>query len=54
MRKYIEAGKINNTHGVKGGLKIESWCDSPSVLSSFKTLYFKEGQDEYVPFRVLP
>ncbi|MBQ4137737.1 MAG: 16S rRNA processing protein RimM, partial [Clostridia bacterium] len=30
--KYLECGKIINTHGVRGNLKIESWCDSLDVF----------------------
>ncbi|MBE6621357.1 MAG: 16S rRNA processing protein RimM [Ruminococcaceae bacterium] len=44
MRTYIEIGKIVNTHGVKGALKVEPWCDSPAVLAGMKTLYFAPGQ----------
>lgn len=40
MRKYIEIGKIVNTHGVKGTVKVEPWCDSPAVLAAMKTVYF--------------
>ena len=39
MRKYIEIGKIVNTHGVRGTVKAEPWCDSPSVLAEMKHLY---------------
>lgn len=38
-KKYIEAGKIVNTHGVKGEVKIQVWLDSPDFLRKFKTLY---------------
>ena len=44
MRTYIEIGKIVNTHGVKGTLKVEPWCDSPAVLAGMKTLYFAPKQ----------
>ncbi len=37
--EFIEAGKIVNTHGVKGELKISVWLDSAEYLCSFKTLY---------------
>lgn len=40
--EYLECGKIVNTHGVKGVLKIESWCDSPSVLARLERIYVKE------------
>jgi len=41
MQKYLEAGKIVNTHGVRGDVKIESYCDSPRILATVKTLYMK-------------
>lgn len=40
MLQYIEIGKIVNTHGVKGTVKVEPWCDSPSVLSKMKKVFF--------------
>ncbi len=39
--KYLECGKIINTHGVKGAVKIESWCDSPEILADLPYIYFK-------------
>ncbi|MFR7855716.1 MAG: 16S rRNA processing protein RimM, partial [Acutalibacteraceae bacterium] len=26
--KYIEAGKIVGTHGVRGEMRVDPWCDS--------------------------
>ena len=44
---YLECGKIINTHGVRGGLKVESYCDSPEVLASLHELFlFKNGNYE--------
>jgi len=40
--KYIEAGRIVNTHGVRGEVKIQVWLDSPEFLRSFKRLYIDE------------
>ncbi len=46
MKKaYLECGKIINIHGFRGAVKLESWCDSPSVLAGLKTLYFEKGED---------
>lgn len=39
MEQYIEAGKIINTHGIAGEVKIEVWLDSPEFLKKFKRLY---------------
>ena len=51
QEKYLECGKIINTHGVRGALKIESWCDSPEVLCDLRTLYYKK-KDEFVELEV--
>ncbi len=49
--KYLECGKIINTHGVRGACKVESWCDSAEVLCGIKTLYYKK-KDEYISLEV--
>lgn len=38
-QKFLEAGEIVNTHGIKGEVKILPWCDGPEFLKAFKTLY---------------
>lgn len=49
--QYLECGKLVNTHGVMGNVKAESWCDSPRVLASLKTLYLRERGD-FLPLKV--
>ena len=45
MKKdYIETGKFVGTHGVRGGLRVQAWCDSPEFLCQFKKLFLKEGE----------
>lgn len=39
---YPECGKIINTHGCHGGLKVEPWCDSPSVFAGLPAVYLKK------------
>ena len=43
-KQFLEAGKIVNTHGVTGEIKVQSWCDAPEVLLDFPTLYFSPTQ----------
>ena len=45
---FHECGKIVNTHGVMGAVKIESWCNTPAVLAKLKRVYLptKEGMKE--------
>ncbi len=49
---YLECGIIINTHGVNGDVKLESLCDTPNILASFKKIYFCEG-GEYRAAKVL-
>lgn len=48
MKKYLEVGKINNTHGVRGELKLSLWCDDIDYLKQFKTLYFDDKGEKAV------
>lgn len=43
--KYLEAGKIVGTHGLKGEVRVDPWCDSASFLAKFKRLYYKDGTE---------
>ncbi len=40
---YLECGRVINTHGVKGEVKVEPWCDSPMAFASLPKVYFKKG-----------
>ena len=44
LKQYLEAGKIVGTHGVRGEMRVECWCNTPAFLSKFKTLYLDEGK----------
>lgn len=52
LSAYLECGKIINTHGVKGDLKLESYCDSPDILRDLTRIYLKEA-DDYRELKVL-
>lgn len=49
--KYLELGKIVSTHGVRGELRVQYWCDSPEFFKSFETVYLKKDGQE--PMKVL-
>ncbi len=51
LSEYLEAGKIANTHGVRGEVVIDSLCDSPKILAGLKILYVKQ-QGEYKEMKV--
>ena len=42
-KSYIECGKIINTHGCRGAIKAESWCNSEKDLSNLKRVFLKDG-----------
>ncbi len=46
--RFLEAGEIVNTHGIKGEVKIMPWADSPEFLCQFDVFYL-DGR----PVRVL-
>lgn len=37
--QLLECGKIVNTHGIRGEVKIQPWADSPEVLCALPALY---------------
>ena len=39
MQKYLEAGKVVTTHGVRGEMKLELWCDGVDFLKKTGRLY---------------
>ena len=46
MEKYLELGRVNNTHGIKGEVKFELWCDDISYLKQLKTVYLDKKGNE--------
>lgn len=48
---YLEAGEIVGTHGVRGEVRVQPWCDSPEQLCSMKTLYWDENGTKPVKAR---
>ena len=52
MKEYVEAGRIVNTHGVGGEVKIEVWLDSPEYFRSFKRLYLNGAEKKILSARV--
>lgn len=41
-KRYLESGKIVNTHGIAGEVKVVPWCDGPEFLLQFDTFYIDE------------
>ena len=48
MQQYLEAGKVVTTHGVRGEMKLELWCDGVEYLKktySPLTVVFRLAQE---------
>ncbi len=42
---FLEVGKIINTHGLRGEVKIVTWTDSPEVFEEIGAVYVKGHTD---------
>ncbi len=55
IKAYLEIGEIVGTHGVRGELRVNPWCDSPDFFKKFKTLYFdKNGERQVIVISCRP
>jgi len=43
QKRFLDCGKIVTTHGIRGEVKVEPWCDTPDFLLDFDTFYL--GKD---------
>ncbi len=44
--RYIECGRIINTHGCRGEVKAEPWTDAPHDLVDLGRVFIGEGEDK--------
>ena len=51
-KEFIEAGRIVNTHGIAGEVKIEVWLDSPEFMKKFKRVFLGERELRVVSGKV--
>jgi 16S rRNA processing protein RimM len=48
LKQFLETGKIVGTHGIKGMLRVQGWCDSGEFLQQFKYIYIdSEGKTKF-------
>lgn len=40
QKPFLEAGQIVGTHGVRGEVRVQPWCDSAQQLAGFRRLYW--------------
>ena len=47
-KEFLEAGKIVNTHGIRGEVKIMPYTDSPELLAEFDRLFLGKAHTEII------
>ena len=53
-KQFLDSGKIVGTHGIKGEVRIDPWCDSPEFLCAFKKLWLDENGTEVIEVKTRP
>lgn len=53
-KQFLDSGKIVGTHGIKGEVRIDPWCDSPEFLCAFKKLWLDENGTEFIEVKSRP
>lgn len=46
VSRFIECGKIINTHGCRGDVKVEPWTDTPRDLIDLGRVFMGDGEDK--------
>ena len=54
QKPYLEAGQIVGTHGVRGEVRVQPWCDSPQQFATFKKLYWDAAGKQPVKVKGRP
>lgn len=54
IKDFLEIGKITGTHGIRGEMRVQPWCDSPEFMSKFKTLYLDKKGEKPVKVKCKP
>lgn len=52
MDKYLQIGKIVNTHGFRGDVKIQPWSDYPEDITELDVVY-RKIKGEFVGVKVI-
>ncbi len=54
IKQYLEIGKITSTHGIRGEMRVQPWCDSPEFMKKFKTLYLDSAGTKLLKVNARP
>lgn len=48
LKRYLELGQIVGTHGVRGEMRLNPWCDGSDFVKKFKTVYLEKNGEKPV------
>ena len=51
-QQYLELGKVVNTHGIRGEIKIQPWCDDPALFDRLSYFYIDGKRYEIIKNRL--
>ena len=51
-KRILEIGKIVNTHGIRGELKVQPWCDDPEIFNELEYVYLSEEKFDVLRSRL--
>ncbi len=54
QKPYLEVGQIVGTHGVRGEVRVQPWCDSAEQFAGFKKLYWDDNGSQPVKVKGRP
>jgi len=54
MKQYLEIGKAVSTHGIRGELKLDPWCNDPTFVQQFNRLFMGSQHREVKIIRSRP
>jgi len=53
-KEFLEIGKFVGTHGVRGMVRIQPWCDDGEFLTQFKNFYLNNGNTKIEMSKITP
>ncbi len=48
IKDYLELGQVVSTHGIRGEMRFNPWCDSAEFVTKFKTVYMDPDENSAV------
>ncbi len=50
--EILELGKVVNTHGIRGEIKVQPWCDDPEIFDELEYIYIGDKRYDILKSRL--